>query len=215
VVSGRLLAAGSGVGAAARTETAKSGVAKNANSRYCHRPARPARWRGLVNARLIDRDFNMQDPTPSTPADATTPAAPSAWVAALGYGGLLPFCLLALAVFWAGGEGQAFYGFALLAYGATVASFLGAIHWGLAMRSGAAQSSAYLWGVAPSLVAWTALLQPTPWGLELLAGLLLLCYGVDRRLYAHYALQAWLPLRMRLTVVASCSCLAAAWGLTR
>ena len=141
--------------------------------------------------------------------------APSALVAALGYGGLLPFALLALAVCWPGGEGRAFYGFVLLAYGATIASFLGAIHWGLAMRSGAPEPMAYLWGVAPSLVAWTALLQPTPWGLLLLAGLLLVCFGVDRRLYARHQLQGWLPMRLRLTLVACASCLAAAWGLLR
>lgn len=156
----------------------------------------------------------MQDPslTDSIPAPAP---APSALVAALGYGGLLPFCLLALAVCWPGGEGRTFYGFALLAYGATIASFLGAIHWGLAMRSGVPERMAYLWGVAPSLVAWTALLQPTPWGLLLLAGLLLVCFGVDRRLYPRYQLQSWLPMRLRLTMVACASCLAAAWGLLR
>ena len=141
--------------------------------------------------------------------------APSVLVTALGYGGLLPFGLLALAVCWPAGEGRDFYGFALLAYGATIASFLGAIHWGLAMRSGAPERMAYLWSVAPSLVAWTALLQPTPWGLMLLAGLLLLCYGVDRRLYPRHQLQSWLPMRMRLTLVACASCLAAAWGLLR
>ena len=103
----------------------------------------------------------------------------------------------------------------LLAYGATIASFLGAIHWGLAMRSGAPEPIAFLWGVAPSLVAWTALLQPTPWGLLLLAGLLLLCFGVDRRLYARHQLQGWLPMRLRLTLVACASCLAAAWGVLR
>ncbi|MDH4480235.1 MAG: DUF3429 domain-containing protein [Rhodoferax sp.] len=154
----------------------------------------------------------MQD---LAPTDDPTPAAPSPLVSALGYGGLLPFGLLALAVFWPGESGPAFYGFALLAYGATIASFLGAIHWGLAMRSGTPQPLAYLWGVAPSLVAWTALLQPTPWGLLLLTGLLLLCYGVDRRLYRHHQLQGWLPMRARLTTVACASCLAAAWGLLR
>jgi len=158
----------------------------------------------------------MQDHPPSDSiSDPDSAAAPSALVAALGYGGLLPFALLALAVCWHGGEGRTFYGFALLAYGATIASFLGAIHWGLAMRSGGPQRMAFLWGVAPSLVAWTALLQPTPWGLLLLAGLLLLCYSLDRRWYPQHQLQGWLPMRRRLTAVACASCLAAAWGLLR
>lgn len=156
----------------------------------------------------------MQDPLPSDTVPDPV-AAPSTLVALLGYGGLLPFCLLALAVCWPGGEGRAFYGFALLAYGATIASFLGAIHWGLAMRDRTPEPATYLWGVAPSLVAWTALLQPTPWGLLLLAGLLLLCFGVDRRLYRRHQLQGWLPMRLRLTLVACASCVAAAWGLLR
>ena len=156
----------------------------------------------------------MQDHPPIDSIPDPAPK-PSALVAALGYGGLLPFGLLALAVCWPGGEGRAFYGFALLAYGATIASFLGAIHWGLAMRSSASEPIAFLWGVAPSLVAWTALLQPTPWGLLLLAGLLLVCFGVDRRLYPQHQLQGWLPMRLRLTLVACASCIAAAWGLLR
>jgi len=133
----------------------------------------------------------------------------------LGYGGLLPFCLLALAVFWPAGPSRAFYGVALLAYGASIASFLGAIHWGLAMQHGANGRVAYLWGVTPSLIAWTALLLPTPWGLLLLAGLLLLCFGVDRTRYPLYQLQGWLPMRLRLTAVACSSCLTAAWGMVR
>jgi hypothetical protein len=51
--------------------------------------------------------------------------------------------------------------------------------------------------------------------LLLLAGLLLLCFGVDRRLYARHQLQGWLPMRLRLTLVACASCMAAAWGLLR
>ena len=154
----------------------------------------------------------MSDPLPT---DCTTASAPSSLVVALGYGGLLPFCLLALAVCWPGGRSQAFCSFALLAYAASIASFLGAIHWGLAMRDGAGGRVAYLWGVTPSLMAWTALLLPTPWGLLLLAGLLLLCFGVDRRRYPLYQLQGWLPMRSRLTAVACTSCMLAAWGTLR
>jgi drug/metabolite transporter (DMT)-like permease len=156
----------------------------------------------------------MQDHLPKQ-VIAATGLSPSALVAALGYGGLLPFAVLAVAVCWPGGDGRDFYAFVLLAYGATIASFLGAIHWGLAMRSVEAQRLAFSWGVAPSLLAWAALLQPTPRGLLLLAVLLLLCYAVDRRLYPRHQLQGWLPMRLRLTLVACASCGAAAWGLLR
>ena len=158
----------------------------------------------------------MQDHLPSeaTPEPAPNPA-PSALVAALGYGGLLPFALLALGVCWPGGEGRAFYGFVLLAYGATIASFLGAIHWGLTMRDSQVQSTRLLvWGVIPSLVAWVALLLPAAHGMLLIAALLWACFAVDRVVYTRAGLRAWLPMRLLLTAIASLSCIASAIVLT-
>jgi len=38
---------------------------------------------------------------------------------------------------------------------------------------------------------------------------------VDERRFPHYQLQAWLPLRRRLTLVASLACVAGAAGLLR
>jgi hypothetical protein len=40
--------------------------------------------------------------------------------------------------------------------------------------------------------------------------MLLQCYAVDRRVDAAHALQAWLSLRWRLSLVAATSCLVAA-----
>jgi hypothetical protein len=83
------------------------------------------------------------------------------------------------------------------------------------MRDGHAQPLPWLWGVVPSLVGWAALLfDPAP-GLLLMAALLWACFLVDRVLYPRYQLQAWLPMRLRLTLVASLSCLAAAAALLR
>jgi hypothetical protein len=48
-----------------------------------------------------------------------------------------------------------------------------------------------------------------------MAALLWACFLVDRVLYPRYQLQAWLPMRLRLTLVASLSCLAAAAALLR
>ncbi len=105
-------------------------------------------------------------------------------------------------------------GMSLLGYGATIASFLGAIHWGLVMREGPAQPvPSLLWGVVPSLLGWVALLLGPAPGLLLMAALLWACLAVDRVLYSRYQLQAWLPMRWQLTVVASISCLAGAAAL--
>ena len=147
---------------------------------------------------------------------APVATAPPAWASWLGAGGLIPFAVLALALWWPELGHQAFISQALASYGATIASFLGAIHWGLAMRDHpGAGAGPYLWGVTPSLMAWLALLLPPAGGLLGLAVLLGLCLLVDARRYPHYQLQAWLPLRRRLTLVAGLSCLAGAAGLLR
>ena len=106
--------------------------------------------------------------------------------------------------------------FALLAYGATILSFLGAIHWGLALHDPAEPPRWMLvWGVVPSLLAWGALLWGTPGGLWLLAVGLWACYAVDRKVYPRFGAQGWLGMRLALTTVASLCCLAAAPGFLR
>ena len=59
---------------------------------------------------------------------------------------------------------------ALIAYAAIMLSFVGAVHWGLALGAGAAtrrvQRLRYTLGVLPALVGWVALLLPMfvpPW----------------------------------------------------
>ena len=143
----------------------------------------------------------------------TTLNSPSVWAQGLGYSGLIPFVGLALTIWlWPTYRAQAAH--ALLAYGATIASFLGAIHWGLAMRAPQEPSTTLLaWGVVPSLLAWVAqLLAPTT-GILLIAAILWACFAVDRVVYTSSGLRAWLPMRLLLTVVASLSCIAAAFVL--
>ncbi len=124
-----------------------------------------------------------------------------AWV--LGLAGLLPF-LGGAAGMWLG---LAWAGFALVAYGAVILSFLGAVHWGLALaQPGVAAWWRLLGGVVPSLVAWLALLAPLPAGLATLAlGLLLL--AVVETLAAQRGLvpRDYLRLRWVLTLLATVS----------
>ena len=118
---------------------------------------------------------------------STNTLKPSAWATWLGYAGLIPFVAFALGVQFLSADLRDYCVFALTAYAATITSFLGAIHWGLAMRdtqstsflgaihwglamrdtqstsslsSDTASSNAalYAWGVVPSLAAWVALL---------------------------------------------------------
>ena len=136
-------------------------------------------------------------------------AGPSRWARRLGFCGLIPFMSLAAVLWVARPDDWPLASMALLGYGATISSFLGAIHWGLVMREGPAQpASSLLWGVVPSLLGWVALLLGHAPGLLLIAALLWACFAVDRVLFPRYQLQAWLPMRLRLTLVASISCLA-------
>ena len=142
------------------------------------------------------------------------PAAPPVWALRLGYAGLIPFVFGAVLVHLVDLSLMPFTMLALSAYAATIASFLGGIHWGLAMRdTHEVHLFPFVWRAIPSVLASIAVLMP-PWaGLVVLGVLLALCYLVDRRLYALYHMQGWLPLRLRLTVVASLSCMVGAYGM--
>jgi hypothetical protein len=132
----------------------------------------------------------------------------------MGYAGLVPFVVPAIALSIGDPAHRSFLVLALLGYGAVIASFLGAIHWGLVMRDASTQSPVLLiWGVVPSLLAWVALMaNPLP-GLLLLCAVLWACFAVDRMVYPRYQVQGWLPMRLTLTVLASASCLAGAYNV--
>ena len=88
---------------------------------------------------------------------------------ALGYAGLLPFVVSVLAIVLLEGEARAFAVRALVAYGAVILSFLGAVHWGLLLRQpDAAAPVRLVIGVLPSLAGWFALLLPDRYALALL-----------------------------------------------
>lgn len=120
----------------------------------------------------------------------------------LGYGGLIPFIALAAGV-WIGHPDA---GDALVDYAATITAFLGAIHWGLAMRDAQPDPKVWVWGVVPSLIAWLALMMDTDDALLLLAALLVVCWLVDRQAYVRYGVGGWLRLRTQITAVASLCC---------
>ena len=141
---------------------------------------------------------------------------PSAWANSLGFAGLIPFVALAAALWLPEFVSQSFISHALTTYALAIISFLGAIHWGLMMRdipTSSTSSIGWIWGVTPSLLAWLANFFAYPVELILMALLLWVCYTVDRRTYAHYELSAWLPLRFRLTLVASVACLVGSAGI--
>lgn len=142
-------------------------------------------------------------------SEVPIPALPRA-VAWLGYGGLLPFAGLALARL--AGLGDPWVAPALLAYGAVILSFVGALHWAFAMTLPALgerqRVQLFVWSTVPALVAWPALLAGPEAGALLLVAGFGAHYLQDRRLAARASLPSWyLPLRLRLSALASLSLL--------
>jgi hypothetical protein len=130
------------------------------------------------------------------------------WVLRLGYAGLIPFVVGALLLFLVHDDVLALVAIALTSYAAVIASFLGGIHWGLALRENTQHRTFQLvWGVVPSLLAWVAVIMPAYAGLPVLAVVLVLCYLVDRKIWPEVGLRPWLTLRFRLTLVSVLSCL--------
>lgn len=129
----------------------------------------------------------------------------------LAYAGLVPFVGLAVLMWLVDPDLHPFVTLAMAGYGATVVSFLGGIHWGIGFKNVARTHNANLfnfgWGVVPSLLAWVAITMPAYAGLPVLAVILGICYLVDRKTYLEAGLEEWLPMRLRLTVVAGLSCL--------
>jgi len=138
-------------------------------------------------------------------ADENSVALPRT-VAWLGYGGLLPFLVLTPASLLDHHHG-ALWSDALYAYGAIILSFIGALHWGLAMTlpelSERQRSAWFAWSVVPALIAWPAVLFSPPLAAPLLVFGFIAHYLQDRRLARQARLPDWyLPLRLRLSSVA-------------
>jgi hypothetical protein len=132
-----------------------------------------------------------------------------AGAAALGLAGVLPFAAGAIALALLDGPAAQAAARALVAYGAVILSFLGAVHWGLelaAPASGAARRLAA--GVLPSLAGWIALLLEPRAGLALLVVAFGAFWLYEHRVFGASRLSpAWLALRRNLTL-AVCSLLA-------
>ena len=132
----------------------------------------------------------------------------------LGYGGLLPFLGLFVAVV-IDPHHRAYWAEAQASYGAIILSFVAGLHWAFAMTleplSAQQRQRVFLWSVVPPLVGWLALLLPHLFADGLLVSAFVAHYWFDRRLVrSTQALPGWyLRLRLHLTAAACFSLLGA------
>lgn len=132
-------------------------------------------------------------------------------VGLLGYGGLVPFIGLAILSFAEPAHGIMYRG-ALILYGAVILSFVGAIHWGVAMMaeglSEQIRQDCYIWSVVPALIGWfTYFFSPIGAALLLSVGFMLQYWRDAVTAKIIYWPDWYLPLRIRLTSVACASLL--------
>lgn len=139
---------------------------------------------------------------------ATTPRR---WSRVLGYAGLVLFAP-ALALPWLGGQDVIFLvQDSVMAYGAVILSFVGALHWQAGMQALTARESTLrlVFSVLPALFGWLALLLEPVRGFALLIGAFVLVYRFDRRWPPGDA--SFLALRLHLTAGAVL-CMTVAFG---
>jgi hypothetical protein len=136
------------------------------------------------------------------------------WI--LGLAGLVPFGGLTLALLTGRTFGAApeAVSLALAAYAATIASFLGGIRWGLAIRETQQRGRAvgdYVLSVLPQLLAWSAFALPDRQRLVFLGVLIIATGPLDLGLVRRRVAPIWFGrLRMVLSLVAGTALLLAA-----
>lgn len=120
----------------------------------------------------------------------------------LGYAGLIPFVALALLA-WALPEWRVKAQLAQLTYAAVILSFLGAVHWGLALAANRRDPLPYVFGIVPSLLGWLAVLLPYAVGGVMVTISLVLLWFAERRALRGWPFAAsYHQLRFQLTMVA-------------
>ncbi|KAI3434799.1 hypothetical protein D9Q98_002857 [Chlorella vulgaris] len=134
----------------------------------------------------------------------------------LGFAGVLPFWVFSPAVapllpldLLLDPAMLAATGLLQVGYGATILSFLGGVHWGLAMTNVGGDlafkmaDQRYLWSVLPCLMAWPTIAMPTAAAAGIQAGLFTAVYFVDRSWAGKGLLPPWyINMRLPLTLMA-------------
>ena len=132
-------------------------------------------------------------------------------------GGVIPFAALAVVIsapLQLPGLMPATAIFMLTTYAAVIISFIGAVHWGIALADDKLDSPTtnrlFVYSVIPSLLAWLVLLLPEQQALFSLAAIVAAAWVADRVLVFDLVTESYAKLRSVLTLlVTGCLLLAA------
>ncbi len=137
----------------------------------------------------------------------------TAWL--LGFLGLLPFVGLGLAFILVGPSARPMLAQAMMFYAVCIISFLGGIHWGVALVFHELPVvyvvTSLVWSVLPALMAWPISLMPVVQALPWAASALIFILAVDLRLNKHYPVPPWFASLRSILTVAAAGSLAFAW----
>ncbi|MCW5626425.1 MAG: DUF3429 domain-containing protein, partial [Burkholderiales bacterium] len=126
-----------------------------------------------------------------TPHQAPVPATPL-WI---GAGSLLPFVLLAGALFIVPEAYRPMLHEWLRSWSAVVLTFVGALHWGIAMlhrdMRERERNTAMAWSFVPAVVAWICLLLPQRTGLLLIGAMFVVHFSMDLALAKRFSIADW------------------------
>jgi len=137
-------------------------------------------------------------------SEAADPARVPPQARWLGGTGAIPFYAFALAIWFAPPAFREWARNAMVAYGMVILAFVGALHWGFAMKTpGFDERDRWTWmgwSVTPALAAWTASLFPFRPAVAILAATFVVHLALDHLLVARSGLPSWyLKMRRALT----------------
>ncbi len=155
----------------------------------------------MPHRRTSDPSLSGEDLIAGTPRTAAAPQDEPPWsiVHVLAYGSVALPTLLAGTLWFVEPLWKHFLTSALLTHMALVLTFLGGIHWGIAMRFMATDSRMpmfhFLWGPVPGYTAWLLLMTAAPIAVGCLMVLGLATFWVDLRTWPGSGLGPWMRLR--------------------
>ena len=112
---------------------------------------------------------------PDRLSDEPPPSVALVW----GWMGVVPLAACAIAALALTPETAALASRVAIAYGAIILTFIGGVHWGLAMKDIDASTQLYTVGIVPSIVALCAVLAPPVAGIPVLIAGFIALLGYD------------------------------------